>query len=403
MHFSRSIFVRAVMLVVLITSLAVLSKHVKADTGTCGGVTITLPFNDVMASPFFCQIAAAYFSGLTNGTTATTYSPTQTVTREQMAAFISRTMDQSLKRGSQHAVAKKWWTPQNANNLTLTDVGSSPASVEFDGTDLWVANSNSVLRVRPSDGKVIETWTGATAAASIVCAMGKVFITGFISPGSLYMIDPTQPPGTVTTLTTSLGNLPLSIAFDGSRIWTANSGGGGSVSIVTLNPTSVNTVSTGFNSPAGMLYDGSNIWVTDINASSLLKLNANGSIAQTINVGTAPEFPVFDGTNIWVPNHNSDSVSVVRVKDSAGNPLATAFLLATLTGNGLNGPQAAAFDGERILIANSNGNSVSLWKAADLTPLVSVPTGVSTLPYGACSDGLNFWITLTNTGKLARL
>jgi hypothetical protein len=81
------------MLISLMASLTVLSTRLQADTGSCGGITITLPFNDVMASPFFCQIAAAYFSGLTNGTTATTYSSTQTVTREQIAAFISRTMD----------------------------------------------------------------------------------------------------------------------------------------------------------------------------------------------------------------------------------------------------------------------------------------------------------------------
>src|SRR5687767_5691157 len=119
-----SVTLRVVLLLTLMVNLTVLSSRLKADTGTCGGVTITLPFNDVMASPFFCQIAAAYFSGLTNGTTATTYAPTQTVTREQMAAFITRTMDQSLKRGSQRAVAKKWFTPQTANNLTLTNTGS---------------------------------------------------------------------------------------------------------------------------------------------------------------------------------------------------------------------------------------------------------------------------------------
>src|SRR5687768_13732076 len=133
----------------------------KADTGTCGGVTVTLPFTDVMGNTFFCQIAGAYFSGLTNGTTATTYSPTQTVTREQMAAFITRTLDQSLKRGSKRAVAKKWWMPQTANSLTLTNVGDSPQLVKFDGTDLWVAHffSDNVTRVRPSDGKVLDTWT----------------------------------------------------------------------------------------------------------------------------------------------------------------------------------------------------------------------------------------------------
>src|SRR5688572_12394336 len=152
MKFNRSIFVRAALLISLMASLTVLSTRLQADTGSCGGVTITLPFTDVQGNFFFCQIAAAYFSGLTNGTTATTFSPADNVTREQMAAFTTRTLDQSLKRGSQRAVAKKWWTPQDANSLTLTDVGSGPEHVEFDGTDLWVANffGGSVMRIRPS-------------------------------------------------------------------------------------------------------------------------------------------------------------------------------------------------------------------------------------------------------------
>jgi hypothetical protein len=401
--FNRSIVVRSFVLISLIASLAGLSTRLQADTGNCGGVTISLPFNDVMASPFFCQIAAAYFSGLTNGTgDGTTYSPTQTVTREQMAAFITRTMDQSLKRGSRKAVTKKWWTPQDVNSLALTDIGSSAQQVEFDGTDLWVANngSSTVMRIRPSDGKVLETWTGTTGAVGILCAMGKVFITGATFPASLFMIDPTQPAGAVTTLTTSLGDGATDLDFDGSRIWTAN--GTGSVSILSLNPISVITVTTGFGSLSGIVYDGSNMWVTDQNADTLLRLNADGSIAQTINVGDTPQPPVFDGTNLWVPNSFSQSVTVVRVKDAQGNPVASPSVLATLTGNGLNSSSSAAFDGERILITNQGGNSVSLWKASDLSPLGNFQTGNATNPRKACSDGLNFWITLTSANKLAR-
>src|SRR5687768_12264923 len=234
MQLNRSIVIRVVVLISLMASLTVLSSRLQADTGTCGGATTTLPFTDVMGNPFFCQIAAAYFSGLTNGTTATTYSPGDTVTREQMAAFITRTMDQSLKRGSQRAVAKKWWTPQDANSMTLTDVGDNPQHVEFDGTDLWVANRNSgsVMRIRPSDGKLLDTWTGAASPRGIVAAIGKIFVTGQTNPGRLYMIDPAQPAGTVSTLTSSLGNNTLAIAFDGSQIWTANNTS--SVSIVSL-------------------------------------------------------------------------------------------------------------------------------------------------------------------------
>jgi len=402
MTFNRSIVIRVVALITLMTSLTFFSTRLQADTGSCGGATTTLPFTDVQGNAFFCQIAGAYFSGLTNGTSATTFTPGANVTREQMAAFTTRTMDQSLKRGSKRAVTEKWWTPQTANSLTLTTVDNDPFQVKFDGTDLWVANqaSDSVTRIRPGDGKVLETWTGATQATGIVCAMGRVFVTGNNVPGSLYMIDPTQPVGAVTPLTSSLGNSPEGIAFDGSRIWTANTSG--SVSIVSLNPTTVTTVTTGFGTPTGILYDGGNIWVTNTSNSTLLKLNSDGSIAQTINVGDTPQFPVFDGTNIWVPNISSNSVTVVRVKDTQGNALASAFVLATLTGNGLNEPITAAFDGERILVANRAGHSVSLWKTSDLTPLDSFPTGANTFPFGACSDGLNFWITLLGTNKLAR-
>jgi S-layer homology domain len=103
-NFERRIYYRALALVALAAILVTASARLRADTavtGTCGGSSTTLPFTDVPSSSvFFCSIAAAYFSGLTNGTTATTFSPAAAVTREQMAAFVSRTLDQSLRRQS---------------------------------------------------------------------------------------------------------------------------------------------------------------------------------------------------------------------------------------------------------------------------------------------------------------
>ena len=82
-------------------------------------------------------------------------------------------------------------------------------------------------------------------------------------------------------------------------------------------------------------------------------------------------------------------------------------VLNTLTGNGIDGPQAAAFDGQRVLVTNfaggvSGNGTVSLWKATDLTPLGFFSIGQRTGPYGACSDGVTFWITLQLQHKLAR-
>src|SRR5262249_7796087 len=188
------------------------------------------------------------------------------------------------------------------------------------------------------------------------------------------------------------------MAYDGGRIWTANDVPG-SVSIVTPTvslPWTVTTVTVGFSAPLGAVFDGANVWITDFSAGSLLKLDAFATILQTVTVGVHPVFPVFDGTSVWVPNQSSGTVSVVRAS--------TGTVLATLTGNGLAGaqPTAAAFDGEKVMIANQSGNSVSLFKAADLTPLGSFQTGPSTSPNGACSDGVNFWITLFGANQLAR-
>jgi hypothetical protein len=360
-----------------------------------------VPFNDVSAgSVFFCSIAEAYFSGLTNGTGAGAYSPAANVPREQMAAFVTRAMDQSLTRGSHRAAIDQFWTNQGGTNLGLTTLpaSSSPQMVKSDGADLWVANPGTatVLRVRASDGKLsADTWTGATGAFGVLVAMGKVFVAGTGSPGHVYSLDPTLP-GTAVTTVVNVGNA-LGIAFDGQRIWTSNQGAG-SVSIVTL-PSTVSTVTTGFTNLSGIVFDGTNMWVTDnIGAvDKLRQLNSSGAILQSIDVGNDPKFPAFDGTNIWVPNNASNSVTVVRATGSLSGTV-----LATLSGNGLNAPWAAAFDGARILITNQAGSSVSLWNASDLTPIGTFSTGAATSPQGACSDGVNFWISLTGANKLAR-
>jgi hypothetical protein len=400
---------RAITLAALIVAITSASTHLRADTGTCGGQMITLPFTDVAGNQFFCQIAEAYFSGLTNGTSGTTYSPSQNVTREQMAAFITRTLDSTLRRGKRKSALNQWALPSYAGNAT-TDVGNGPQGVKSDGADLWVAanGDGTVSRVRASDGKLLETWTGATDARGVLVARGRIFVTGHTNPGALYRIDPKQPAGDVDVVSSNLGDRPESITTDGNFIWTANSGingGPGSVSKVNPGTGNVTTFTAGFSRPQGILYDGTNIWVTDgaMDGKTLKKLNSDGTVAQSINAGGDPGNAVFDGANIWVTDSSPTfTVTVVRVKDSQGNPLAEPFVLATLSGNGLDSPFAAAFDGQRILVANL-ADSVSLWQATDLTPLGSVSVPAGSFPAGACSDGINFWITFVNTRKLARL
>jgi len=298
----------------------------------------------------------------------------------------------SVKR----AALGQWSTPTVLPLTGRTTVGSGPVMLASDGMDVWVADGTSgdVRRVRSSDGSVIGTWTGAANAFGVLVARGRIFVTGKTVPGHLYRIDPTQPPGVVTTLSNTLGDNPLGITTDGTSIWTANA-----TTISSVNA-DVGTTTTyvGAGGPAGIIFDGNNLWVTDSTTSHLNKLGLLGvtlQILQSVNIGSAPGHPAFDGSNIWVPCFNAQSVSVVRVKDGQ--------VIATLTGNGLSGPIQAAFDGQRVLVTNTSGSNVSIWNATDLTPIGSVLAGGSPGMFGACSDGVKFWIALPGISQIARL
>jgi hypothetical protein len=375
------------------------STQLRADTGTCNGASVTLPFTDVPASnSFFCAIAQAFFTGLTNGTSATTYNPSEPVTREQMAAFITRTQDSALKRGSHRAAAGQWATPQHVGVLKTTPTGNNPQYNCFDGEDIWVPSmGGSVTRVHASDGRVLGTWTGANSAFSTIAAAGFIYVLGTGNPGRLYRLDPTQAPGAVVEVENNLGIGPRSITYDGLNLWTANqgtSGGGGSITRYNIVTDTTTTFAVGFTNPVGIVFDGTHLWVADVGNDALYRVNpANGAILETLALGTISGVVkmAFDGSNIWVPI--VDGLKVV----STSNP---ARLLATLTGNGLTGINiAVAFDGERILVTNTGGHSVSLWKASSLTPLGNLNLGAGMSPAGVCSDGLHFWISVSTAGS----
>jgi DNA-binding beta-propeller fold protein YncE len=367
----------------------------------CGGANYPFPYTDVsgVGAAFCPGIMEAYVTGVSRGTSPTTFSPSDNVPRLQMTTFLQRSLDQGLKRTSRRAALNQWWTSQS-NAVQTIFIGGAPAQCAADGENIWVSDAfnNVVIEVQASSSKVLGTWTGAIFAEGVLVAVGKVFVAGFNSPGDLYVIDPAQAPGAVATAASNLGVHPNGIAFDGSHIWTANSSG--SVSIITPQPSPpypVTTVTTGFTNPIGILYDGGNIWVTDLIAGKLFKLDAAGAIVQTVTVGPHPGIPVFDGANIWIPNFGNDSITVVQA--STGNVVAT---IGADVNNQLSGPTAASFDGERVLVSNSGNDSVTVFKAADLSLIANVTTGASTTPNVACSDGINFWVPLRDSAMLLR-
>ena len=128
------------------------------------------------AADAFCPLVLEiFYLGITTGTTPSTFDPSGIVSRLQMAAFLSRSVDGVLRRSSRRSALGRFWTPQN-DRPRRHDRGNSALHLAADGADIWVPNtvSGSVSRVRASDGRLLETWSGAGGAAAAVSAAGVI-------------------------------------------------------------------------------------------------------------------------------------------------------------------------------------------------------------------------------------
>ena len=153
----------------------------------CGGVDYPFPYTDVsgVGAAFCPGIMEAYVTGVSKGTTPTTFSPNDTVTRVQMTTFLQRSLDQGLTRASRRAALNQWWTPQTATAMQTIALGGTPLLLRRGRRrHLDAHHLGKVVQVQASTGTVLGTWTGATGGAGVLVAAGKVFVAGNTCPAT---------------------------------------------------------------------------------------------------------------------------------------------------------------------------------------------------------------------------
>src|SRR5262249_23516958 len=134
-------------------------------------------------------------------------------------------------------------------------------------------------------------------------------------------------------------NLPgghAGIVFDGTNIWVSSFNDGTVTEIRAGDSTVLRTIQLPANSnPTFMAFDGTHVWVTENSNGVVTEIDpGTGTILNNIATGSGPLEVACDGTYLWVTNNGTNTVQRILLADPSGS-----FTAITVG----NGPLGLAF------------------------------------------------------------
>ena len=349
---------RLLLVPVLLAGLA-LSGVASLAIAACG------PFSDVGAGicPF---VVSMYYLGITAGTTATTYSPGNPVTRGQMAIFMGALFNLIKRTENPYRLATGMHGQAfNFNYADRFETGNTNVPIGFatDGFFNYVASAsnNKIDMFYKGNGhRYVTTLTTISNNGPMVCDGNYLFITSFNGTSmSRYQIR----TGTLTDpWVTGLSGMANDVAIAADKIIVANTGG---VDIVALNG-GVIEHSNALGYARGIAYMGDGTFWVAI-ASTLLHMDLNAAILGSANLtnATSGHQVAFDGQNVWVPLINGD-IDVVATRGAQQGAVVDTFAMSSFGATYAGG---ITFTGQWIVASGTGdfgcGSSSTIFGAID--------------------------------------
>jgi len=248
-----------------------------------------------------------------------------------------------------------------ATNLSSSvTVGKRPTGMAFDGTYLWVANYDdaSLNRIKVDNNEVSGPYLLPSPSTGNVMHPYDLIFDGTrlwsLNYGNDDLSIINSGTGAVLTSSIPVGSKPLCAAFDGSYIWVTNSNASTVSKVNITSPYVEKKITVGASTPSskpmGIAFDGTHMWVAIYADKSVVKIDVStDEVVATVTLSAAPWGVAFDGTHIWVAINGAGSAGVI---DIASNTLVATFAVGSQ-------PQRIAFDGANIWVGNFNATSVS--------------------------------------------
>jgi YVTN family beta-propeller protein len=161
---------------------------------------------------------------------------------------------------------------------------TGPEAVTYDGTYVWIASqfSDSVTRVRVSDGTLAGTFAVGKRPVALLYAAGYVWVANLVSD----TISKVNPSTGAVAATYSAGDGPGGLTFDGTSLWISNREGNNVIKMSTSGA-KLGTFAVGHR-PVGIAFASGAIWVVNNFSNSVSKLSLAGALLGTFPTVKVP-------------------------------------------------------------------------------------------------------------------
>ncbi|MDX6612703.1 MAG: hypothetical protein QOD75_1889 [Blastocatellia bacterium] len=231
-----------------------------------------------------------------------------------------------------------------------------PLALAYDGTYIWVGHTDNVTRLLAADGSDQGCFQVGSLPQALVYDGTYIWAAvGGVAPGVAVRLLATDGSNQGTF---AVGKYPQAIAYDGTYIWVANLEDNTVTRLLATDGSSRGTFPTG-NSPCALVSDGTYVWVANQSDNTLTRLlTVDGSNHGTFAVGKYPDGLVTDGTYIWVSNEDDNTVTRLLATDGS--------FQGTFQVGG--NPNAMVYDGTYIWVANGSDYTVTRIRPSDWPP-----------------------------------
>jgi YVTN family beta-propeller protein len=255
------------------------------------------------------------------------------------------------------------------------------------------AGPNTVVRIDPSNGKVLGAAEAGSRPTGITSGAGSLWVVND-ADRTLNRIDPAS--GKVVQ-TRSVGGTPTGVAFGDGSVWVAIFGEtlGGEAAVLRFNPGSTSDAPKVIRVPNGIrsiAFGAGSVWVTNKNQNSVIRIDpSTDSVAQTFSVGKAPEGIAVTDDAVWVANGIDETVW--RLDPRTGNVVARIQVLTE--------PTTVAAGAGSVWVVSAIGNTVVRIDPATNGIVTTIKLGTS--PMGAAIGAGALWVGTLGDRTLWRI